>query len=138
MTTVQQIYDMAIHILDEQSESTGATVTEDTAEYRYRTISILNSVIPVLAPFSSDYDPLNPPAALDFSDYENPDMDQMIYLDDRLSLSLLPYFLAAKLIQTENESLAAACLAQYREAFQQLRDHSPGSWEKIVPSYGYF
>lgn len=138
MTTVQQIYDMAIHILDEQSESTGATVTEDTAEYRYRTISILNSVIPVLSPFSSGYDPLEPPAALDFSDYENPDMDQVIPLDDRLSLSLLPYFLAAKLIQTENESLAAACLAQYREAFQQLRDHSPGAWEKIVPSYGYF
>ena len=138
MTTVQQIYDMAIHILDEQSEATGATVTEDTAEYRYRTISILNSAIPVLPPFSSDYDPPNPPLALDFSDYENSDMEQPIPLDDRLSLALLPYFLAAKLIQTENESLSALCLNQYRDAFQQLRDHSPGSWEKIVPSYGYF
>lgn len=138
MTTVQQIYDMAIHILDEQAESSGATVTEDTDEYRYRTISILNSIIPVLAPFSSDYDPTDPPMALDWSDYKNPDMDQIIQLDDRLSLGLLPYFLAAKLIQTENESLSALCLSQYREAFQQLRDHSPGSWEKITPSYGFY
>lgn len=138
MTTVQQIYDMAIHILDEQAESSGATVTEDTDEYRYRTISILNSIIPVLAPFSSDYDPTDPPMALDWSDYKNPDLDQIIQLDDRLSLGLLPYFLAAKLIQTENESLSVLCLSQYREAFQQLRDHSPGSWEKITPSYGFY
>lgn len=138
MTTVQQIYDMAIHILDEQSEANGTTVTEDTDEYRYRTISILNSIIPALAPFSSGYDPLDPPMALDWSDYENPDMDQIIQLDDRISLPVLPYFLAAKLIQTENESLSALCMQQYREAFQQLRDHTPGTWETITPSYGYF
>ena len=76
--------------------------------------------------------------ALDVSDYQNPDFDQIIQLDDRLSLVLLPPYLAAKLIQTENETLSALCLNQYRESFQQLRDHSPGSWEKIIPSYGYF
>ena len=138
MTTVQKIFDMAIHILDEQSESTGATVTADTDEYRYRSISILNSIIPVLAPFSSEYDAADPPMPLDASDYKNPDLDQIIQLDDRLSLGLLPWFLAAKLIQTENEALSALCLNQYREAFQQLRDHSPGSWETIQTSYGYF
>ncbi len=138
MTTVQQIFDMAIHILDEQSESTGATVTTDTDEYRYRSISILNSIIPVLAPFSSEYDVTDPPMPLDTSDYKTPDMEQMIQLDDRLSLGLLPWFLAAKLIQTENEALSALCLNQYREAFQQLRDHSPGTWQKIPTSYGYF
>ena len=138
MTTVQQIYDMAIHLLDEQNESTGETVTEDTDEYRFRTISILNSIIPVLYPFSSGYDPADPPMALDVSDYQNPAFDQIIQLDDRLSLVLLPPYLAAKLIQAENETLSALCLNQYRESFQQLRDHSPGSWEKIIPFYGYF
>lgn len=138
MTTVQQIYDMAIHILDEQSESSGTTMTEDTAEYKFRTISILNSVIPALAPFSSEYDPLNPPTALDWSDYKNPDMDQIIQLDDRLSLPLLPYFLAAKLIQTENESLAALCMNQYNMTLQDIRSRAPAAFEKIPISHGLF
>lgn len=138
MTTVQQIYDMAIHILDEQSESSGTTMTEDTAEYKFRTISILNSVIPALAPFSSEYDPLNPPQALDWSDYKNPDMDQIIQLDDRLSLPLLPYFLAAKLIQTENESLAALCMNQYNMTLQDIRSRAPATFEKIPISHGLF
>lgn len=138
MTTVQQIYDMAIHILDEQSESSGTTMTEDTAEYKFRTISILNSVIPALAPFSSEYDPLDPPPALDWSDYRNPDMDQIIQLDDRLSLPLLPYFLAAKLIQTENESLAALCMNQYNMTLQDIRSRAPATFEKIPISHGLF
>lgn len=138
MTTVQQIYDMAIHILDEQSESSGTTMTEDTAEYKFRTISILNSVIPALAPFSSEYDPLDPPMALDWSDYKNPDMDQIIQLDDRLSLPLLPYFLAAKLIQTENESLAALCMNQYNVTLQDIRSRAPATFEKIPISHGLF
>lgn len=138
MTTVQQIYDMAIHILDEQSESSGATITEDTTEYKYRTISILNSVIPALAPFSSEYDPLDPPMALDWSDYKNPDMEQIIQLDDRLSLPLLPYFLAAKLIQTENESLAALCMNQYNNTLQDIRSRTPAAFEKIPISHGLF
>lgn len=138
MTTVQQIYDMAIHILDEQSESSGITMTEDTAEYKFRTISILNSVIPALAPFSSEYDPLDPPPALDWSDYKNPDMDQIIQLDDRLSLPLLPYFLAAKLIQTENESLAALCMNQYNTTLQDIRSRAPATFEKIPISHGLF
>lgn len=138
MTTVQQIYDMAIHILDEQSESSGDTITEDTAEYKYRTISILNSVIPALAPFSSEYDPLDPPVALDWSDYKNPDMEQIIQLDDRLSLPLLPYFLAAKLIQSENESLAAACMNQYNSTLQDIRSRAPAAFERIPISHGLF
>ena len=38
MVSVQQVFDMAIHLMDEQSESTGATETVDTQEYKFRTI----------------------------------------------------------------------------------------------------
>lgn len=138
MVTVQNIFDMAIHILDEQSESTGATKTSDTDEYRFRTISILNSAIPVLWPFSESYDPEEDVPVLDADDYKNPDLDQIVEIDDRLALSVLPYFLAAKLIQTENESLAALCMTQYREAFQDLRTRGKGTFERIQTSYGYF
>lgn len=55
--TVQQVFDMAIHIVDEQSESTGATITVDTEEYKFRTISILNAVIPRLFPYSETCSP---------------------------------------------------------------------------------
>lgn len=138
MTTVQAVYDMAIHILDEQSEVTGATKTEDTDEYRYRTISILNSAVPAMWPFSEDYDPESDVPVLFCEDYQNPDFTQAVGLDDRLALSVLPYFLAAKLIQTENESLAALCMNQYREAFQDLRSRGKGKFERIKTSYGYF
>ena len=43
--TVQQVFDQAIHLMDEQNETTGATITADTAEYKSRTISILNTAI---------------------------------------------------------------------------------------------
>lgn len=40
MVTVQQVFDTAIHLMDEQNESNGGTQTVDTDEYRFRTISI--------------------------------------------------------------------------------------------------
>lgn len=56
MTTIQQVFDMAIHLMDEQNESSGATVTSDTNEYKVRTISILNTIMPGLYPYSDTYD----------------------------------------------------------------------------------
>lgn len=52
MITVQQVFDAAIHMMDEQYELNGNTVTTDTNEYKYRTISILNTVMPALYPIS--------------------------------------------------------------------------------------
>ena len=52
MVTVQQVFDTAIHLMDEQNESNGGTQTVDTDEYRFRTISILNTAIPALYPYS--------------------------------------------------------------------------------------
>ena len=90
--TVQEVFDMAIHLMDEQNESTGATVTEDTKEYKFRTISILNTAIPVLYKYSSDYDRYGDQntVLLLHEDYQNPDMEQGIPLDDSLCASLLP------------------------------------------------
>ena len=53
MVTVQEIFDMAIHLMDEQRETDGSTVTVDTSEYKYRTISILNTVIPRVFNYST-------------------------------------------------------------------------------------
>jgi len=139
MVTAQQVFDMAIHLMDEQNESTGATVTVDTQEYKFRTISILNSVIPALYPYSGNYslgkDSRPKPRQLYAEDYRAPDLEQTIPLDDTLALAVLPYFLAAQLLSGENESLAAWFMNRYREAFLDLRDKIPASFEPIESPY---
>jgi hypothetical protein len=143
MTTVQQIYDMAIHLMDEQNEQTGGTQTVDTNEYRYRTISILNSVIPSLYIYSDNYvsrkeGKRGVPSALYAEDYQNPDFEQAIPLDDILSLSLLPYYLAAQLLSGENGDLASWFMGRYREAFMEVRNKIPASFEPVNTPYGLF
>jgi len=142
MVTVQQVFDMAIHLIDEQSEQTGTTMTEDTDEYRYRTISILNTAIPMLYPYSSNYAQVETgrpePEILLVSDYANPDFTQVIQLDDTLCLSILPYYLAGWLLANENTELSDKLLSQYREAFVGLRDKLPSKWEQISTPYGLF
>ena len=142
MVTVQQVFDMAIPLMDEQGESNGSTVTVDTQEYKYRTISILNSVIAALYPYSGTYKagtaarPV--PRQLYADDYRNPDFEQTIPLDDALSLTVLPYYLAAQLLAGENEALAAWFMNRYREAFVGLRDMVPAEFEAISMPYGGF
>ena len=142
MTTVQQVFDMAIHLMDEQNESTGATETVDTQEYKYRTISILNSVIPALYPYSGNYNNTasGRPSVrkLSADNYKEPDFDQSIPLDDTLSMSVLPYYLAAQLLSAENEALSSWFMNRYREFFMDLRDMIPASFEAISTPYGTF
>lgn len=136
--TVQEIYDMAIHLMDEQNESSGETETTDTQEYKFRTISILNSVIPALAPYSEKAGPGRSVALLYPGSYKNPRFEQNIPLDDTLSCALLPYYLAAHLLTSENEDLAAWFMARYREMFLDLRHKVPAEFESIQPAYGLF
>ena len=142
MVTVQQIFDMAIHLMDEQNETSGVTGTVDTQEYKFRTISILNSVIPALYPFSSNYDKevegRPTPEILKWDDYKKLDFTQAVDLDDTLCLSVLPYYLAAQLLSAENEALAAWFMNRYREAFNDLRNRIPAEFERITTSYGAF
>lgn len=142
MVTVQQVYDMAIHLMDEQSESTGQTITTDTQEYKYRTLSILNSVIPALYPYSGNYrsGTGGRPSCrqLYADDYANPDFEQTIPLDDTLSLACLPYFLAAMLLSSENDTLSNWFMNQYRVALSDLKSKIPGEFEPISMPYGAF
>lgn len=140
--TVQQVFDQAIHLMDEQNETTGATLTADTAEYKSRTISILNTAIARLYPYSSNYDREYPgrtyPEILQADDHSNPDFTQKIMLDDSLCLSLLPLYLAAQLLSGENESLASWFMAQYRETLTEVKRSILGTFEKISTPYGLF
>lgn len=142
MATVQQVFDQTIHLLDEQNESSGATVTADTAEYKKRTISILNTIMPRLYPYSDTYDSSGPGRpvcpALAVSDYSSPDFTQEIPLDDTLALGVLPYLLASHLVAGENEDLSVYFLTQYNQVFSDVRSQIPASFEPISTPYGLF
>lgn len=142
MVTVQQVFDIAIHLMDEQSENTGATVTVDTNEYKYRTVSILNSIIPTLYPYSGTFvqtaSGRPSPRQLYVDDYKAPDFEQSVPLDDTLSLSVLPYYLAAQLLSAENETMAAWMKNQGRENLNDLKNKVPASFEAISTPYGLF
>jgi len=45
LNTVQDVFDIAIRLMDAQNESTGSTDTADTKEYRLRTPSLINSLL---------------------------------------------------------------------------------------------
>ena len=140
MVTVQEIFDMAIHLMDEQRETDGSTVTVDTSEYKYRTISILNTVIPRVFKYSTYYDKdggQNVPILVNY-DYKNPDFDQPVGIDDMLALALLPPYLAAELLSAENDVLSAWFMNQYREALQDVRSNAAGEFEAISTPYGLF
>ena len=144
MTTVQQVFDMTMHLMDEQAESSGATMTDDTEEYKYRTLSILNVLIPQLYPFSEDYEAIAAAAVrpsvplLIAEDHRYPDFTQPVPLDDTLCVSVLPYGLAAHLMAVENDEMSAWFMARYNQAFGDLRSRLPGSFTPISTPYGLF
>lgn len=143
MVTVQKVFDTAIHMMDEQSESSGATATADTQEYKLRTLSILNAVMPALYPYSDTNTltgagrPTCPPLS-QAAGHANPDFTQAIPLDDTLAMGVLPYSLAAHLLAVENEELSAWFLARYNQVFADLRHKLPAVFEPIPMPYGTF
>lgn len=142
MVTVQEIFDAAIDLMDEQNETTGATVTADTLEYKLRTISILNAAIPALYPYSSKYDSTKskrPSArALMNDNRSNPDMEQSIPLDDDLCWGLLPFWLASLLRSSEDTEFSMRMMTEYNKSLADLKDKRPAEFESISMPYGGF
>jgi hypothetical protein len=142
MVTVQQIFDAAMDLMDEQDETTGSTGTMDTREYKLRTISILNIAIPALCPYSSNYTlskggrPTASPLFAD--DRREPDFEQRIPLDDALCWGLLPFYLASLLRSGEDAEFSMRMMTEYNNAFVLIRDKVPAEFEAISTPYGLF
>lgn len=135
MVTVQQVFDMAIHLMDEQDENNGATAHVDTNEYRFRTINILNLAIPMLWPFCTNNDSKEPgrelPNMLDPTPLNNPDFSQYLPVDDAFSYGVLPYFLAAELLLDEDIDRSQMLKNKFDMAFAQIRRSEIAAWEQI-------
>ena len=133
-TTPQDVFEIAMSIMDELSDS-GEADTADTAEYKNRTVPILNVLAGELYPYSDTYeydeDGIRPIVRVieDFSDN--------IGLDDYCCRSILPYGLVAHLLLDENPTSASYCQQRYDELKATLTRGLPQVSEDIGDVYGY-
>lgn len=133
-TTAQWVFDRAIHLMDEQNESTGATKTTDTKEYEFRTLSILNVLRHELYPISDTYavaEAGKRPIVAEITSF-----DQEIGLDDGVAQGIMPYGLAAHLLLGENDTLANYFSQRYAEMYSAMLRSLPSEWEDIPQYYG--
>lgn len=158
MATVKQIYDIAIAHMDE-IDAKGATQNSNTRDYQNRTPLILTALYPEVYLYDSGYQaefdainrgergtPCDPtkgrpryrarPGAVVFSS-----MDDDVELDDELTLTVLPYGLAAALLADENPTLANFLQTRYEEMLEKFRTigpqvRQPADWEPIGDVYG--
>ena len=134
MTNAEMVFSSAIHLMDEQNESTGATTTSDTKEYRLRTLSILNILRNELYPYSDTYEAESGrkrPVCKMITSF-----DEEIGLDDVIAQGIMPYGLAAHLLLGENDALASFFNQRYMELINTLAAKAPSEWESIEPAYG--
>ena len=131
-TTAQDIFDMAIYMMDEQNEATGETDTSDTAEYKLRTLGILNVLRHEVYPYSDTYKQTGPgrPICPEIVDFVTP-----VALDDAIAQGVLPYGLAYHLLLGENDTMADFFAQRYQEALAQQKA-LPAEFEEIPLSYG--
>lgn len=143
MVTVQQVFDTAVGLINEQARRTGLTLHADTVDYANRCIPILNTLLPHLYLYSDQREvPRSgrPECPVLFAPPGGgePDLLQDIPLDNALCLGVLPYGLAAHLVADENSQLSAWLLGRYNSVFADIRSSIPASFEPISTPYGLF
>lgn len=132
-TTAQWVFNAAMYTLDEQSD-TGLADTPDTADYKYRAIAIMNTLMPTLYPYSDTYTALT--AGSRPAPAEITAMTDTIPLDDSIARAVLPLGLAFMLILDEKPATANNLKSLYDEAVFNLRNRIPAQSEPITDVYG--
>lgn len=126
MSTVQNVFDMAIHLMDAQNESTGSTNTADTKEYALRSPNLINTLLDQVYPYSDTY-----PDTTDETIGSRPSLpsvsslDDYLDLDDYISRNVLPYGLAALLLTEENPTQANFFWQTYLENLNTAKSRLP-------------
>jgi len=133
-TTAQGVFDIAMALIDEVNETSGATDTADTREYKVRTLLILNALRGELYPYSDTFptptDGKRPIVAVIQS------FEDVIGMDDYICQSVMPYGLAAQLLADENPTLAGFLQQRYEELRNNLSKGLPQSEGAIEDVYG--
>lgn len=129
----QEIFNRAIKLMDEQSES-GSAMWSDTAEYQNRAVEILNTLINECYPFSDTYKVETPgkrPVCLPILLLEDE-----VNLDDGMAGTVLPYGLAAELIKNDDPALGNYFLQRYNELLARFSRTLPAEWDTPEDFYG--
>lgn len=134
MSTVQDVFDIAIRLMDSQNETTGATDTTDTKEYKVRTCSLLNSILDRCYPSSDTYrvgSGVQRPVCQKVSSFTDE-----IDLDERLCTGVLPYGLAGLLLTEENPTLSDFFWQTFLEQLSEAKAGLPSGIESVEDVYG--
>ena len=132
--TVQAVFDKAMYLIDGQNESTGATLTSDTKEYKVRTVGILNTLLDAVYPASDTFrlsDDGKRPYLPDVKNFTD-ELD----LDARCLREILPNGLAARLLSEENPSLAKYFQESFEQGIAEARFSKPAVFESVEDPYG--
>lgn len=136
LNTVQDVFDIAIRLMDAQNESTGSTDTADTKEYKLRTPSLLNSLLDRVYSGSDTY-----PAS---SGGKRPVcqkvslMTDALDLDERICTGVLPYGLAGLLLSEENPNLGDFFWQTFLEQLEEAKRGMPTEIGAVEDVYGGF
>ena len=133
-TTAKWVFDKAIYLMDEQSESTGQTQTADTKEYEFRSVPILNVLRHELYPISDNYKTRDDGKRSVSAEIQS--LDDYIDLDDVVAQGIMPYGLAAHLLLGENDTMANYFSQRYSEMYASALRSLPSQWEDIPMHYG--
>ena len=133
MTTPEIVLELAIALTDNQDENGNYRIA-DNNEYRFRTLQILNTLIPELYPYSDTYK-ITQKGKRPIITYLTA-FDQEIGLDDYICRSVLPEGLAGLLFSDENPSMASLHWEIYEERKALLSRGMPTESEPIVDVYG--
>ncbi len=134
MNTVQDVFDIAVRLMDAQNESTGATDTADTKEYRLRTPSLLNSILDRVYPVSDTLPPA-PPGRRPIAPKVQA-MTDTLDLDERICTGVLPYGLAGLLLTEEDPRRADFFWQTFLEQVHFCGVSLPAAIESVVDVYG--
>lgn len=132
-TTASYIFDQAIKLMDEQSDS-GQAVWSDTVEYQNRVIAILNALIGECFPYSDTYTVTTPGKRPIVQTVSN--LNGVVYLDDSLAKTVLPYGLAAELIKNDDPTLGNYFMQRYQELLARHAKTLPAAWDTVEDFYG--
>lgn len=135
MTAAQEVFDIAIRLMDAQNESTGSTDTADTREYKVRAPSLLNSILDRAYPASDNWPqseggkrPICPKVET---------LEDEIDLDERICTGILPYGLAGLLLSEENPTLANFFWQTFLEQLEEAKRQAPAAESSVEDVYGF-
>ena len=132
-TNANWVFEKAMHLMDEGNEVTGQADTDETKEYKHRTLPILNVLRVECYPASDTYraEAGTRSVCPEIKDFETP-----IELDDGICQGVLPYGLAAHLLLDENPAMASYFQQRYEERLAQAKRGVPAGGSDIIDLYG--